>query len=150
MNGRKTLVEEGTQFKGSLTSDCPIEVKGRVEGDLTAPALFVSTIGAVHGKVKVGEMKSQGELAGEFDADVVQLSGTVKDNTVIRARSLEVKLAPASGKMQVIFGECELEVGADQPAKEQVLEKVPSIRPLPDAAPPPIETNGSASVRPPP
>ena len=33
MNGRKTLVEEGTQFKGSLTSDCPIEVKGRVEGD---------------------------------------------------------------------------------------------------------------------
>jgi cytoskeletal protein CcmA (bactofilin family) len=150
MNGRKTLVEEGTQFKGSLTSDCPIEVKGRVEGDLTAPALSVSTSGAVHGKVKVGEMKSQGELAGEFDADVVQLSGTVKDNTVIRARSLEVKLAPASGKMQVIFGECELEVGADQPAKEQVLEKVPSIRPLPDAPLPPPETNGSASVRPPP
>jgi cytoskeletal protein CcmA (bactofilin family) len=149
MNGRKTLVEEGTQFKGSLTSDCPIEVKGRVEGDLTAPALSVSTSGAVHGKVKVGEMKSQGELAGEFDADVVQLSGTVKDNTVIRARSLEVKLAPASGKMQVIFGECELEVGAEQPAKEPTVEKVPSIRPLPEA-PPPTETNGSSSVRPPP
>ncbi len=32
--------------------------------------------------------------------------GMVKDNTVIRAKSLEVKLAPASGKMQVIFGEC--------------------------------------------
>ena len=88
MNGRKTLVEEGTHFKGSLTSDCPIEVKGRVEGDLTAPALSVSASGAVHGKVKVSEMKSQGELAGEFDADVVQLSGTVKDNTVIRTGKL--------------------------------------------------------------
>jgi cytoskeletal protein CcmA (bactofilin family) len=153
-NGRKTLVEEGTQFKGSLSSDCPIEVKGRVEGDLTAPALTVSPSGAVHGKVKVGEMKSQGELAGEFDADLVQLSGTVKDNTVIRAKSLEVKLAPANGKMQVIFGECELEVGSEQPAKDQTKdnktpEKPPSARPPAEAAPPP-ETNGSPSVRPPP
>ena len=151
MNGRKTLVEEGTQFKGSLTSDCPIEVKGRVEGDLTAPALTVSASGAVHGKVKVGEMKSQGELAGEFDADVVQLSGTVKDNTVIRAKSLEVKLAPANGKMQVIFGECELEVGSEQPARDQTKDKGASVRPPTEAAPPaaPTETNGS-SVRPPP
>ena len=152
-NGRKTLVEEGTQFKGSLSSDCPIEVKGRVEGDLTAPALSVSTSGAVHGKVKVGEMKSQGELAGEFDADVVQLSGTVKDNTVIRAKSLEVKLTPANGKMQVIFGECELEVGSEQPAKEQAKDKdkPPSARPPAETAPVlPTETNGSGSVRPPP
>jgi cytoskeletal protein CcmA (bactofilin family) len=114
---RKTLVEEGTQFKGSLTSDCPIEVKGRVEGDLNAPALSVSPSGAVHGKIKVGEIRSQGELAGEFDADMVQLSGTVRDNTVIRAKSLEVKLAAPGGKMQVIFGECELEVGSEQVEK---------------------------------
>src|ERR1700733_13260413 len=123
---RKTLVEEGTQFKGSLSSNCPIEVKGRIEGDVAAPALTLALGGAVHGKVKGGEMRSQGELAGEFDADVVQLSGTVKDNTVIRARSLEVKLAPASGKMQVIFGECELEVGSEQPGKEQPKDKPPS------------------------
>jgi len=153
MNGRKTLVEEGTQFKGSLSSDCPIEVKGRVEGDLTAPALAVSTSGAVHGKVKVGEMKSQGELAGEFDADVVQLSGTVKDATIIRAKSLEVKLAPPNGKLQVVFGECELEVGAEQtvkdvakePAKEPPKDKPPSVRPPDNGAPvAPAESNGSA------
>jgi cytoskeletal protein CcmA (bactofilin family) len=147
---RKTLVEEGTQFKGSLSSDCPIEVKGRIEGDLMAPALAVSATGAVHGKVKVGEMQSQGEIAGEFDADTVQLSGTVKDNTVIRAKSLEVKLAPANGKMQVIFGECELEVGSDQPAKEQAKEpakeKAASIRPPPEVAPTPTtDANGSPS-----
>ena len=150
MSERKTLVEEGTQFKGSLSSDCPIEVKGRVEGDLTAPALSVSTSGAVHGKVKVGEMRSQGELAGEFDADVVQLSGTVKDNTVIRAKSLEVKLAPANGKMQVIFGECELEVGteqvakAEQPKEPKDKEKNGSIRPPPaEVSPPAAEPNGT-------
>ena len=38
-SGKKTLVEEGTQFKGALSSNCPIEVKGRIEGEITAPAL---------------------------------------------------------------------------------------------------------------
>jgi cytoskeletal protein CcmA (bactofilin family) len=117
MSGKRTLVEEGTQFKGSLSSSCPIVVKGKIDGDVSAPSLQVSSTGSVHGKVKVGEMESQGELSGEFDADVVQLSGTVRDKTVVRAKSLEVKLAPATGKMQVVFGECVLDVG-DMPSKE--------------------------------
>jgi cytoskeletal protein CcmA (bactofilin family) len=144
---RKTLVEEGTQFKGSLSSNCPIEVKGRIEGDVTAPALTVAVGGAVHGKVKVGEIRSQGELAGEFDADVVQLSGTIKDNTVIRAKSLEVKLSSPNSKMQVIFGECELEVGGDQPKAEVAARpsdhpKTMSVRPQKAESVPPPETNG--------
>jgi cytoskeletal protein CcmA (bactofilin family) len=108
---RKTLVEEGTQFKGSLSSNCPIVVRGRIEGDVQAPSLTISGSGAVHGKVKVEELRSQGELSGEFDADVVQLSGSVKNNTIIRAKSLEVKLAPTNGKLQVVFGDCTLDVG---------------------------------------
>jgi cytoskeletal protein CcmA (bactofilin family) len=144
---RKTLVEEGTQFKGSLSSNCPIEVKGRIEGDVSAPALSVALGGAVHGKVKVGEIRSQGELAGEFDADVVVLSGTIKDNTVIRAKSLEVKLASANSKMQVIFGECELEVGGEQPAAEVAARpserpKTMSARPKTESVAPP-DANGA-------
>jgi len=137
--GRRTLVEEGTQFKGSMSSDCPIDVKGRIEGDLQAPALSVSASGAVHGKVKVGEIKSEGELAGEFDADTVQLSGSVKDNTVIRAKSLEVKLQPTNGKMQVIFGECQLEVGSEQPAPGKEAAKPASIKPPAE----PVDSNGA-------
>jgi len=163
---RKTLVEEGTQFKGSLSSNCPIEVRGLIEGDVSAPALSVSASGAVHGRVKVGEMRSEGELAGEFDADVVQLSGTIKDNTVIRAKSFEVKLAPANGKMQVIFGECELEVGSEHPGarandadaaslakaepapRASERPKTGSLRPVPtpsksESTPPPTDTNGA-------
>jgi cytoskeletal protein CcmA (bactofilin family) len=121
-DGPRTLVEEGTQFKGSLSSKCPIEVKGRVEGDLLAPSLSVSSTGAVHGKVKVAELYSEGEIAGEFDADLVQLSGVVKDNTVVRTKSLEVKLVPANGRMQVMFGECALEVG-EAPTREAAVPK---------------------------
>lgn len=162
--GPKTLVEEGTQFKGSLSSKCPIEVKGRIEGDLNAPSLTVSASGAVHGKIKVGELTSEGEIAGEFDADFVRLSGTVKDNTVVRAKSLEVKLAPPEGKMQVIFGECALEIGDmptrdDQPAKKDKAEakgdkgdkgdkgkSIPPPAKSPSVAPPAAEANGAGGV----
>jgi cytoskeletal protein CcmA (bactofilin family) len=144
--GKKTLVEEGTSFKGSLSSTCPVVVKGRVEGDVSAPSLQVSASGAVHGKVKVGEMQSHGELSGEFDAETVQLSGTVKDNTIVRAKSLEVKLAPANGKMQVVFGECSLEVG-DLPTKEAAVNP-PKNQTQPEKAAIVAKANGT-SVPPP-
>jgi cytoskeletal protein CcmA (bactofilin family) len=109
---RRTLVEEGTSFQGSMTSTCPVVVKGRIEGDVEAPALSISSSGAVQGRAKVGQVQSEGEIAGEFDADAVNLSGRVMDNTVIRAKTLEVKLdAPEATKMQVTFGNCELVVG---------------------------------------
>jgi cytoskeletal protein CcmA (bactofilin family) len=120
---KQTLVEEGTQFKGTLSSSCSIMVRGKIEGDLNAPSLTVSPSGAVHGTVKVGSMRSEGELAGQFDADTIQLSGVVKDNTVIRAKSLSVKLEQTGdGKMQVTFGECALEVG-DMPSREKDVAK---------------------------
>ena len=114
---KKTLVEEGTELKGSISSKCPIVVRGKIDGEIAAPALTVSETGAVHGTVKVGQMTSQGEISGEFDADSIQLSGTVKDNTIIRAKSLEVRIQSTTSKMQVVFGETTLEVG-DAPARE--------------------------------
>ena len=115
---KRTLVEEGTTFKGSLTSTCPILVRGTISGDLEAPSLTVAATGSVSGKVKAGELKSEGELSGEFDVDKVVLSGTVKDHTVIRAKALEVKLAVTGSKMQVVFGDVQLDVG-DQPTRER-------------------------------
>ena len=115
---KRTLVEEGTTFKGSLTSTCPILVKGTISGDLEAPSLTVAASGSVSGKVKAGELKSEGELSGEFDVDKVVLSGTVKDNTVIRAKALEVKLAVTGSKMQVVFGDVQLDIG-DQPTRDK-------------------------------
>jgi hypothetical protein len=46
----------------------------------------------------------------------------VRDKTVIRAKSLEVKLAAANGKLQVVFGECVLDVG-DAPVAAEALER---------------------------
>jgi cytoskeletal protein CcmA (bactofilin family) len=77
----------------------------------------VSSTGTVVGHVKVTELRSEGTIGGEFDADTIHLAGTVKSNTIIKARSLEVRLTPQSGRLQVTFGECELAVG-EVPSKE--------------------------------
>jgi len=108
---KQTIVEEGTEFKGTLTSSCPVVVRGRIEGEIDTPALHVSEKGAVHGRARVGIIRSLGELSGEFDADSVELAGRVKDNTIIRAKTLEVKLATEDSKMQVMFGDSTLSVG---------------------------------------
>ncbi|HET7501398.1 MAG TPA: polymer-forming cytoskeletal protein [Kofleriaceae bacterium] len=118
--GKHTLVEEGTEFKGTMSSSCPIVVMGKVEGDVAGPVIHVTPSGVVAGVVRVKDLHSAGELAGEVEAETVQVSGRVRDRTVIRARSLEVSLNVSKGGMQVVFGECELAIG-DEPNKEAAI-----------------------------
>jgi cytoskeletal protein CcmA (bactofilin family) len=102
---KRTLVEEGTKFKGSLTSTCAIVVQGSVEGDVEGPSVTVSATGAVSGKIAAGALTSAGRIAGDFDVDTARVEGSVESNTVIRANSLDVKLTAASGKLQLTFGQ---------------------------------------------
>lgn len=122
---KQTLIEDDTEFKGKLSSKCPVVVKGTVDGEVAGPSLHVSSTGTVTGNVKVTELRSEGTIGGEFDAENIHLAGTVKNNTVIKARSLEVKLAPQTGRLQVTFGECELSVG-EVPSKEAAVSTASS------------------------
>ncbi len=108
---KHTILEDGTEFDGSIRSKCPITVSGKLKGEVSAPSLTVTHSGSVHGQVKVSQLKSQGEIAGEIDAETVELSGRVSDQTTIRATTLEVMLNQTNGKLQVTFGNCELQVG---------------------------------------
>jgi cytoskeletal protein CcmA (bactofilin family) len=126
--GKHTLVEEGTEFKGSLSSKCPIVVMGKVEGEVSGPIIHVTDSGVVAGNVKVKELQSAGEVAGVVEADEVRISGKVRDKTVIRARSLEVSLISSKGGMEVVFGECELSVG-DEPNKEAAISAASTAQP---------------------
>ena len=116
---KRTLVEDGTEFTGKLSSRCPIVVMGKVEGQVSGPSIHVTSTGSIAGTVKVAELRSEGEIAGEIEAESVQLSGRVRDATVIRTRSLEVSLRRADA-MEVVFGDCELAVG-DEPSKEAAI-----------------------------
>ncbi len=111
MAEKQTIVEEGTEFDGVVKSKCAIMVSGQLKGQISAPALTVTQSGMVNGKVKVSQLKSQGEISGDIDADSVELSGRVNDQTRISAKTIEVKLNQSNSKLQMTFGNCELNVG---------------------------------------
>ena len=115
---KQTLIEQGTEFKGTMKSTCPVVVNGRIEGELTAPELEVTASGTVQGTIKAERLSSRGMLSGNIDAGDLYLSGAVGNKTVIKAKNLEVKLAPDQGRMELTFGECTLDVG-DEPTKER-------------------------------
>jgi cytoskeletal protein CcmA (bactofilin family) len=152
---KKTLIEEGTELKGTINSSCPIVVMGRVEGEMSGPSVEVTETGVLRGKAKVTELRSRGELAGEFEADVVELSGTVRDKTSIRARMLEVRLQRSDGRIGMVFGDCELAVG-DAPSKADAVRDATAGGPARAAAaaaptaspsPSPASSNEPASPR---
>jgi cytoskeletal protein CcmA (bactofilin family) len=144
--GKRTLIEEGTELKGTLTSSCPVVVLGRLEGQVTGPSVDVAESGVLSGRAKVTTLRSRGELAGEFDAETVELSGRVRDKTVIRAQSLEVKLERTDGRLEVTFGECELAIG-EAPDKAAAVREATSGGPrvaasAPQPAASPAATEG--------
>ena len=51
-SGKRTLIDEGTELKGSVKSSCPVVVMGRVEGDVSGPSVEIAERGTVIGKVK--------------------------------------------------------------------------------------------------
>src|SRR5439155_24654994 len=116
-SGKRTLVEEGTAINGNMSSSCPIVVMGKIEGEISGPSMEIAESGVVSGRIKVTALSSCGELAGELEAETVQLSGRVRDETVIKARSLEVT-ATAGAPMK--FGECELNIG-DETNKQRAI-----------------------------
>jgi cytoskeletal protein CcmA (bactofilin family) len=128
---QRTLVEEGTELRGTLKSKCPVVVNGSIDGEITAPSLTITRSGTVLGSVKAERLRSEGTLAGNIDAQDVFLSGTVRDNTVLKAKTLEVKLTSERGKLEVTFGECVLDVGEEPRVRESVAPEVNGRRSKP-------------------
>lgn len=110
---RATVVEEGTEFNGTLKSKCPLIIRGSVEGTIDAPDITVAPGGTLTGTAKVGSLVSEGALSGSFEADSIRLAGKVGSRTKIRTKSLEAKLSAPGQGIEVTFGDVELEVGAD-------------------------------------
>jgi hypothetical protein len=125
MAEKLTVVEEGSELTGTLKSTCGVTVSGKVSGEIYAPTLVVATSGAVHGTVKVEKLHSQGELSGRIEADTIELSGRINDQTTITARSLEVKNSN-SDQPTAIFGNCLIEVGIDP--NEPPLQAPPPVK----------------------
>ena len=143
---KKTLIEEGTELKGTLTSTCPIVVHGARRGRDDRP------VGRGH-RERRAVRQGQGDRAALARRaggrvrrrQVVELSGRVRDKTIIRAQSLEVSLKRDEGRIEMVFGDCELAVG-DAPDKAKAIANAMSNghkkakKPDEPAPTPPAET----------
>jgi cytoskeletal protein CcmA (bactofilin family) len=123
---KKTIIEDGTTFTGTLAATVPVLARGHIEGGVTGPALEVTETGVVTGQIKVAELRSRGELGGRFEADDVILSGRVRDETLIVAGSLEV-----ASSTVLTLANCELRIG-DPPSKEEAVRAALAVPPAPD------------------
>ena len=74
---KQTVVEEGTQFKGSLTSTCPVLVNGRVEGDGVVVAVVDSGANLDLPDLEGQAWTNTGEVCGNGADD--DLNGYVDD-----------------------------------------------------------------------
>jgi cytoskeletal protein CcmA (bactofilin family) len=108
---KDTVIEQGTDVDGTISSRGAIVVGGHLKGEVLAPQLTVLPSGSVSGQVKVERLSSQGEIAGRIEATIVELAGRIGDQTVITTDKLEVKLTEGDSRIQVTFGTCELRVG---------------------------------------
>ena len=84
----------------------------------------MSPSGAVHGRAEVGPRSdADGRLLGRVRRETVVLSGTVKDKTRYPRQDARGQARGQQGKLQVVFGECELEVGKPLPAAQAPSEE---------------------------
>jgi cytoskeletal protein CcmA (bactofilin family) len=124
---RGNVIDEGSTFKGVISGNSTVTVRGVLEGEVEGPALEVEQGGVLIGKAKVTELRSRGELAGHFEANDVELSGKVRDDTIIRAAALLVSPTLGAGsdgaEPQAVFGGCQLEVG-EVPSKDEIIKRV--------------------------
>ena len=99
-----TIVQEGTRFKGDFLSSCPIVVNGQIEGDVKAPSVTVTNSGALQGNVEAKTIACRGTVSGVLEADTIELSGAIAQNTVIRAQRLRLNIESTSGRIELAFG----------------------------------------------
>ena len=107
---KQTVIEAGSEFKGTLKSSCAVVVNGTVDGQVDAPSLSVANTGKIHGTIKTKTLRSQGTLSASVDAEEVFLSGAIRSKTVIKTRRLEMKLASSNdSQLEVHFAASVLE-----------------------------------------
>ena len=100
-----TVVQEGTDFRGDFNSTCPIVVNGRIEGGVKAPAVTITDSGMLQGTVEAKTIACRGSVSGVLEADAIELSGAIAQNTIIRAQRLRLNIESTSGRIELAFGQ---------------------------------------------
>jgi cytoskeletal protein CcmA (bactofilin family) len=106
---RRTTVEEGSEFTGTVESSCPVAVNGTILGNISAPEITINRSGSISGIIKADRLTSNGTISGNVEAAHVLVTGRVGSQTIIKTSRLEATLRAESGQLEVTFGKSSLE-----------------------------------------
>lgn len=96
-------ISEDITITGDLTCDGPVEVWGRIKGDVVAYRLEIMRGGRVEGDVEAEELVVRGEHAGTATCTSLEVSAGAVLLSTISARSLSCERgARISGAMEII------------------------------------------------
>ena len=97
-----TRISEDVTIEGDLSCSGPLEVWGRIDGDVVAAKLEIMTGGRVTGTVEADEFVVRGEHVGSAVCSAVSVSAEAIVNATITSKTLACEAgATISGKFQV-------------------------------------------------
>lgn len=90
---RRSVLASDLMVEGDVTSTGPVEVQGKVSGQVTAPEVLVSPSGEINGTAIANDLSVLGRVSGCVDARNVSLAASA----VVQADIFHERIAIESG-----------------------------------------------------
>ncbi|MFT4148602.1 MAG: polymer-forming cytoskeletal protein [Paracoccaceae bacterium] len=90
---RRSILAADLVIEGDVTSTGPVDVQGRVAGQVKAPEVLISPTGTIDGTALAHDLAVQGQISGAVEAHTVSLSASA----VIQADVTHERIAIESG-----------------------------------------------------
>ena len=90
---KRSILASDLVIDGDILSVGPVEVQGKITGQVKSPDVLIATTGQVDGSVVAGEIVVQGSIAGIINARKVSLSSTA----LVQADVTHEQIAMESG-----------------------------------------------------
>jgi cytoskeletal protein CcmA (bactofilin family) len=75
-DARRSIFAADLTIDGDVTSTGPVEVHGRVSGQVTAPEIHIASTGMFDGSAIASDLSVQGRISGYVDARNVSLAAS--------------------------------------------------------------------------
>lgn len=90
---RRSILAADLVIEGDVTSIGPVDVQGRVAGQVKAPDILIAPTGAIDGTALAHDLAVQGHISGAVEAHTVSLSASA----VIHADITHERIAIEAG-----------------------------------------------------
>lgn len=90
---RRSILAADLVVDGDVASTGPVDVQGRVAGQVKAPDILIAPTGAINGTALAHNLSVQGHISGSLETHTVSLSASA----VIQADVTHERIATESG-----------------------------------------------------